>query len=188
MTRQKSEEKRTAILHAATHVIVAKGLRASTAEIANEAGIASGSLFTYFKTKSELLNELYLELKVGMASAALDGLQQGTEPRKQLFHVWSHWMTWAAAHPEKRRALAQLDVSSAITPATRAAAHKAMTEIAELMERSRANGPMQNVPLEFVAAIMNALAEATMDFMVNDPMNADNHCNVGFDALWRTLS
>jgi hypothetical protein len=35
---------------------------------------------------------------------------------------------------------------------------------------------------------MNSLAEATMDFMVQDPTHADKHCKVGFDALWRVLA
>ena len=50
-----------------------------------------------------------------------------------------------------------------------AAGHKTMAGIAELMERCRANGSMRKAPMAFVAAIMNSLAEATMDFMVQDP-------------------
>ena len=61
-------------MEAATRVIVTEGLRAPTATIAREAGVSSGSLFTYFDTKAELLNQLYLELKTGMAAAALEGL------------------------------------------------------------------------------------------------------------------
>jgi hypothetical protein len=32
---------------------------------------------------------------------------------------------------------------------------------------------------------MNSVAEATMDFMAQDPANAKKHCRTGFDALWR---
>ena len=74
MARPKSEDKRNAIMSAATRVIVTQGLSAPTAVIAREAGVANGSLFTYFETKAELFNQLYLELKAGMASVALDGL------------------------------------------------------------------------------------------------------------------
>ncbi|MDR3638530.1 MAG: TetR/AcrR family transcriptional regulator [Isosphaeraceae bacterium] len=173
---------------AATRVIVTRGLSAPTAMIAQEAGVANGSLFTYFETKADLFNQLYLELKAGMASAALEGLPARAELREQLSHVWSKWMVWAVSHPEKRRALAQLAVSDEITPVSRAAAHKTMAGIGELLERIRANGPLRNAPMGFVVAIMNALADATMDFMVQDPTNADRHCRVGFDALWRVLS
>ena len=67
-------------------------------------------------------------------------------------------------------------------------AHKTMAGIAELLERSRANGPMREAPKGFVVAIMNSMAEATMDFMVQDPANAKKHCKVGFDALWRVIA
>ena len=104
-----------------------------------------------------------------MASAALEGLPAKAELREQFFHIWSNWMRWAVSDPEKRRALAQLGVSDEITPDTRAAGHKTMAMIAELMERCRSNGPMRDAPKGFVSAIMNSMAEATMDFMVQNP-------------------
>jgi AcrR family transcriptional regulator len=188
MSRPKSEEKRNAIMAAAARVIVTHGLSASTAMIAQEAGVANGSLFTYFETKVDLFNQLYLELKGEMATAALEGLPATAGLREQVFHIWSNWMGWAVANPDKRRALAQLSVSDEITPATRAAAHKTMAGIAELLERTRANGAMRSAPMGFVVAIMNSLAEATMDYMVQDPTNAKKHCKVGFDALWRVIA
>jgi AcrR family transcriptional regulator len=188
MARPRSKDKRDAIMAAATRVIATQGLSAPTAVIAKEAGVANGSLFTYFETKADLFNQLYLELKAGMASAALAGLPAGAEPREQAFHLWSHWMGWATSSPEKPRALAQLRVSDEITPASRAAAHNTLAGIAELLEDGRANGPMCDAPMDFVVAIMDSLADATMDFMIRDPTNADEHCKVGFDVLWRAIT
>ena len=188
MARVKSEDKRNAIMEAATRLIVAHGLNAPTAMIAQEAGVANGTLFTYFETKADLFNQLYLELKAGMASAALQGLPAEDELRQQVFHIWSNWMDWAVCNPEKRRALAQLGVSDEITSETRAAAHKTMIGLADLMERMRVNGSLRDTPIGFAAAIMNSLAEATMDFMIHDPANAKEHCKAGFDALWRVIA
>ena len=187
MARPKSDDKRNAIMAAATRVIVTHGLSAPTAMIAQEAGVSNGSLFTYFETKADMFNQLYLELKACMASAALEGLPARAELREQVFHVWSNWMRWAASNPEKRRALVQLGLSDEITPASRAAGHKMMASIGELLEISRANGPMRDASMGFVVAIMNSVAEATMDFMVQDPANADKHCKAGFEALWRVI-
>jgi AcrR family transcriptional regulator len=188
MARPRSEDKRDAIMAAAIKVIAAQGLSAPTALIAKEAGVSNGSLFTYFETKPDLFNQLYLDLKAGMASAALVGLPAKADLRKQVFHAWSNWTTWAVSNPEKRRALAQLGVSDEITPASRTAGNKTMAGIAELMQRSRATGPMRDAPLGFVAEIMNSLAEATMDYMVRDPTNAKKHCKTGFDAFWRAIA
>jgi hypothetical protein len=88
----------------------------------------------------------------------------------------------------KRRALAQLHVSEEITAATRAAAHKAMAGVGELLEKVRSSGPLRNAPKGFVIALMNSLAETTMDFMIQDPANAKKHCNLGFDAVWRVMT
>jgi AcrR family transcriptional regulator len=150
--------------------------------------VANGSLFTYFETKADMFNQLYLELKAGMASAALEGFPARAGLREQLFHVWSNWTDWALSNPEKRRALAQLGVSDEITSASHAAGNKTMAGIVELMERSRANGPLRDAPLGFVAAIMNSLAETTMDFMIQDPRHAKKHCKMGFEALWRVMT
>ena len=188
MARPKSNDRRSAIVSAAIRVIATNGLGASTAAIAKEAGVSNGSLFTYFETKADLLNQLYVELKVEMAAAALDGLPSGGDIRKQTFYMWSHWLRWATSCPDKRRTLAYLDVSDGITSESRQTAQQTMAGVAELLERSRENGPMRDAQLELVVALTSALADATIDFMIRDPDNADEHCLAAFDAFWRMLA
>jgi AcrR family transcriptional regulator len=187
VARPRSKDKRDALLAAATRVVVAQGLSAPTAVIAREAGISNGSLFTYFETKADLLNQLYLELRTGMASAALEGLPTAAPLREQLSRMWSNWMRWATSNPGQRRALALLDVSDDITEPTRATGHRAMADVADLLERARAGGPMRDAPMAFVVAMMNSLADTTMDFVVDHPADADEHSRAGFDALCRVL-
>ena len=175
-------------MDSATRVIVRQGLSAATATIAQGAGISNGSLFTYFKTKADLLNQLYLELKAGMAASALERFPEEGDLRKQAFLVWSNWMDWATSHPEKRRALAQLSVSGEITSATRASAQKTMVSLADLMEQMRTHGSLRNASKGFAAAIMNSLAETTMDSMIHDPASAKKNCKVGFEIFWRAIS
>ena len=97
-------------------------------------------------------------------------------------------MDWATSNPEKRRALAQLAISGEVTSATRAAAQKTMAGLADLMEQLRINGSLRNASKGFAAAIMNSLAETTMDFMIHDPANAKKHCKVDFEIIWRAIS
>jgi AcrR family transcriptional regulator len=116
MPRPRSDEKRSAILEAATRIIVLQGLSAPTAGIAKEAGVANGSLFTYFATKTDLFNHLYLELKAEMASATLKNHPASGELYEEFFHAWRNWMNWALSNPQKRRALALLGVADEVTP------------------------------------------------------------------------
>jgi len=188
MARPRSDEKRSAIMSAAIRVIASKGLGAATATIANEAGVSNGSLFTYFGTKADLFNHLFIDLKTEMATAALDGLPAEDDIREQMLHIWSHWLGWAISCPEKRRTLAHLAVSDDITLESHQTASRTGAGIAELLERSRENGPMRDAPLGFVAVLMSALADATIDFIIRDPANADEHRAAAFEALWRVVA
>ncbi|WP_424952608.1 TetR/AcrR family transcriptional regulator [Deinococcus sp.] len=188
MARPRSAEKQRAILSAAVRTVASQGLGAATAVIAKEAGVSNGSLFTYFGSKADLLNRLYVELKTEMAAAALDGLPAEGDLRERLCHLWVRWLRWATTCPEKRRTLAQLDVSDEITPASRQTARQMMAGIARLLEQSRSNGPLREAPLEFVVALMSALADITIDFMLRDPVHADQHRQAGFEALWRMVA
>ena len=72
MARPKSEDKRNAILDAATRLFAERGLTAApTSEISKQAGVAEGTLFTYFKTKDDLINALYREIKLELADAMM---------------------------------------------------------------------------------------------------------------------
>ena len=121
-----------------------------------------------------------------MVSAALDGLPRA-EPLAQLEHLWSGWIRWASAHPEKRRALAQLPVSDEIVEHSRVLGHQAMAGVADVLDRARANGPMRNAPLALVAALTSALDDTTVDHMIADPGNAEAHGATGLEAMRRIL-
>ena len=189
MAKPRSEDRRNAILSAAARVIAAQGLAAAaTAAIAKEAGVSNGSVFVYFDTKAALLNDLYLALKAEMMAAATAGLDAGGEPREQVRRMWTQWLRWATASPHKRRALAQLEVADDITADSRQAAHAAFRDIADLVNRSRAGGPMREVPLSFVLTLTTAIAEATIDTVLREPAAAEAHSSAGFDAAWRVIA
>jgi AcrR family transcriptional regulator len=175
-------------LSAATRVIASRGLGAATASVAKEAGVSNGSLFVYFDTKAMLMNELYIGLKTEMGAAATAGLRAEDEPRGQVNHMWTQWLRWATTYPEKRRALAQLEVSDDITSESHETVSIALSGIAELLERSRANGPMPNVSLGFVLTLISAMADATIDAMIREPAEAETYSGAAFDAIWRVLS
>lgn len=188
MARPRSEDRRNAILAAAARVVATHGLTASTASIAQEAGVSNGSLFLYFETKTVLFNELYIALKTEMGEAAVAGVPSEGEPRDLVHQLWTRWLRWATTNPDKRRALAQLEVADEVTAESQQLVRQAQAGMAELLERSRANGPMSDVPLGFVLTLTSAMADATMDTMIRDPGQADAHSAVAFDAVWRVLT
>src|SRR5712675_1273665 len=105
MARPKSENKRNAILDAATRVFAERGLTAApTSEISRQAGVAEGTLFTYFKTKDELINALYREIKLELADAMMSDFPRKKNVRTKLQQVWDRYVNWGIAHPRQRKA------------------------------------------------------------------------------------
>ena len=90
--------------------------------------------------------------------------------------------------PDKRRALAHLDVSGDITPDSRRVAGEAMAGIGEVLGRSYRDGPLRGASPAFAVALMSALADTTIDFMVREPDRAEAHASTAFDALWRMIT
>src|SRR5271170_5056090 len=95
MARPRSPEKRQAILQAAVREIAQAGLGASTAKIAKGAVLAEGTLFTYFPTKDDLLNELYIELKSEVYRCINANFPHEAALRERAWHVWSEYLHWA---------------------------------------------------------------------------------------------
>src|ERR1700731_3753254 len=169
MARVRSPEKRCAILHAAVREIAEAGLGAPTAKIAQRAGVASGTLFTYFVNKEDLLNELYLELKSEVYVRINAGFPHKGSLERRAQHIWLSSLDWGIEFPEKRKASVVLNVSDLISADTRArtAAQRATVDVTlgELGSRAALRG----LPQGFAVAVMSAMQEAAMDFIARHP-------------------
>ena len=190
MARPKSEDKRNSILDAATRVFAERGLTAApTSEISKEAGVAEGTLFTYFKTKDDLMNSLYREIKLEVADAMMSGFPRKKSVRTRLQHVWDGYVNWGVANREKRRVLAQLQVSGMLSKESIEAGSAPFVEmyntIHDAIERHILSA---DPPIELISKTMAALAEATMDLIVLKPAKANKYRNSGFEIYWAGIA
>jgi AcrR family transcriptional regulator len=186
VARPKSEDKRNAILDAATRVFAERGLTAApTSEISKEAGVAEGTLFTYFKTKDDLMNALYRDIKLELADAMMSGFPRKKSVRTRLRHVWDGYVNWGVSNRAKRRVLAQLQVSGMLSKESIEAGSAPFVEmqntIRDAIERHILRA---DLPLELISKTMAALAEATMDLIVLKSAMATKYCNSGFEIYW----
>ncbi|HYG66936.1 MAG TPA: helix-turn-helix domain-containing protein [Anaeromyxobacteraceae bacterium] len=180
MARPKSEEKRQLLLDAAARVIAERGDGAPTALIAKVAGVAEGTLFTYFRTKEELLNELYGTLLAELYASARGVPSRGK--REKLHHAWTRTLAWGLANPKKRAALRVLDVSGYVPERRRLdAADRGNRFLAEAIG-------VRDEPPGFPMAVLGAVAEATLKLMIQQPRLAEAYSAAGFEACWKIVS
>jgi AcrR family transcriptional regulator len=188
MAKPKSEDKRNAILSAAIQVFAERGLSAPTAAITSAAGIAEGSLFTYFKTKDELINALYRELKLELADSMMSGFPRKQSVRHRLEHVWNGYVNWGIANPDQQKVLKQMQVWGGLTEESKQAGSAPFAEFQRMAEDAVTQGIYKNIPQAFIGAALVALADMTMDFMVRQPESAETYRIAGFEMLWAGLT
>ena len=188
MARPLSEDKRNAILNAATQAVAALGIGASTAGIAKGAGVAEGSLFTYFSTKDELLNQLYLHLKSEFRMMLITGYPGDADVKERCRHLWDRSIDWGAASPAKRKAMRQLAVSGKITGATRKAGAEGFRDMEAMLNEGFDTGVLRPQPIAFIGGIIESLAEMVLEFIAGDPAKTESYKSAGFDAFWGAIA
>jgi AcrR family transcriptional regulator len=190
VARPKSEDKRNAILDAATRLFAERGLAASpTAEISRRADVAEGTLFTYFATKDDLINSLYREIKLELADAMMSDFPRKKNVRTRLRHVWDRYVNWGVANPKQRKVLAQLQVSEALSKESRDAGSAPFVEF-QTMVRDAIDGRVfrDDLPVELISKALAALVEATIDLTVSNPSKANKYRDSGFQMLWASIT
>ena len=188
MAKPKSEDKRNAILSAASQVFAERGLGAPTLAITSAAGIAEGSLFTYFKTKDELINALYREIKLELADAIMSGFPRKQSVRNRLQHVWNHFVDWGVVNPNQQRGLKQIQVWGGLTGESKNAGVAPFTEIQRITDDAVTQRRYKDIPQAFIGAALTALAEMTVDFMRQEPQKAEMYRTAGFELLWAGIT
>ncbi len=186
MARPLSEAKRDAILTAAAKLIATSGTGASTASIAKVAGVAEGTIFTYFATKDNLLNELFLEIETDLAQTMKIVFPTNSDPRERVWLIWDKLIDWGAANPTWCKVLRQLKVSDRITTETRRICNALFHESRDLVERSMAGRVDPERMTFYIDTVLIGLADITIDAVVISPKEQHEQLKrASFDLYWK---
>jgi AcrR family transcriptional regulator len=162
-------------------------LGAATAKIAKRAGVAEGTLFTYFANKDELLNELYVELKLEVYGRLNANFPHKANVERRAWHVWSSFTDWAIEFPQKRKVSNQLNLSDVVTAETRSRMAEKGGMIDALFAELGNRETLRGLPSGFAAAAMSAMQEATMDFIAKSSRQRKALTERGFELFWRAV-
>jgi AcrR family transcriptional regulator len=187
MSRPKSEGKRKAILDAAQRVISERGVgNAPTSAISKAAGVAEGSLFTYFASKDELLNELYLEMRRDFDRNLTD-YPFGADVRTRLRYVWDTFLDLGIANPARLTVLRQIRATGKLLKKNETAGMMVLETLRATQEAVE-GGEFRDAPLEFMVLLLRAHAEATIEFIIANPGTEVHSRELGFNLIWRGLT
>lgn len=94
-------DKYEAILTAALHVFGERGFHgASVPDVASRAGVAAGTIYTYFPSKEALVNTLFRKWKTAIAQRVYTEFPAQASPREQFDTMWRAMASFALENPE----------------------------------------------------------------------------------------
>lgn len=169
-------------------VFAEHGLSAPTSLISKTARVSEGSFFTYFKTKDDLINALYREIRLDVAAAVTSNFPRRASVRHRFEHVWTRYVSWGVANPVARKALKHVSMSKVITRDVRTEGGALFAEVERLQLDAVEQRKLQHLPPVMASQALKALAEMTMDLIERQPEQAEPLTSSGFQMLWGALT
>ena len=144
------ENKRQRIFEAALKLFVENGIdNTTTSLISKEAGVATGTLYLYFKNKTDLINELNISLKQENLAITCKDISTVEISYESLKKTLMDAIEWGVDNPDKFRFIMQFHSSPYYTEQTKAKFARCENMIVELIN----NGIKKGIKKKFTTKI-----------------------------------
>jgi AcrR family transcriptional regulator len=187
---KKVVDKRAAIIDAAVALFAHRGFYGTTVpEIAQAAGVATGSIYLYFKTKEELVNAALAERKQGMFDVIVAAAGAGGDLETRFRRLWRQLVAYAVAHPSDFLFFEMHHHAGYVEPATQAAGDRIMAVavafVREVMAAYRIAAPSPEAAVSLVwGALVGLLKAADQKYLRLDPQLVE----IAGLVLWRGVT
>jgi AcrR family transcriptional regulator len=189
--KEQVKDKRTAILEAALKLFTERGFHGtSTAQISKEAGVATGTLFNYFPTKEDLINNLYFEVKGDLSRSMGKGIETESTFQDKLKKLWSNLINWGVNNQEDFLFVGQFCSSPYITKFTRDEVMKEYVFLHNLVNEGIITGEIRDFSAELIIAMFYQGSRTVVNLILDsDPSQDENKVlEDGFQIIWRGLA
>jgi AcrR family transcriptional regulator len=141
------EDKRTAILDATLRLISHHGFHGTAmAKVAAEAGVSAGIIYHYFKSKDELIDELYITVKRKSAAATLANMTPDQPLPRQLQQALRNVLRYFVQHPMEAAFMEQYMRSPYFRPAIEERAKEYYLPVMNAIKRAEAEMVIKAFP------------------------------------------
>lgn len=155
--KRRDEGKARDILDATLREVEAVGLAGLSMEaVARRAGVATGTVYIYFKNKEALIDAAYLATKKAFAATVL--CDEGLPVRVAFARMCAAYLDYLIEHQAEIVFMSQVVGSSFLTEETRAAAALGVRPLIDLLER----GKREMVLKDIDTAVMMAFLQGAM--------------------------
>lgn len=183
-------EKEQNILDASLKLFVERGFHGtSTAEIAKTAGVATGTLFHYFKTKEELINNLYIYTKESMLNEINGHYDDKKTLKENLKALWLKFVYFSVNNPHKFQFILAFHCSPYITSFTKEELETRTEEMLGVYKRGIENQEIKEISFELAMDYFWGNVVFTVDHFGKYPEKRnEKNLDLAFELFWDGIS
>lgn len=162
--------KKTQILNAALNLFTVTGFHnTSTAAIAREAGVATGTLFHHFPSKELLIAALYQDIKHEFAAVLSQQLL--TEQGDAAFAaIWTNGVSWLVMHPQKLAFILLCSHSLYFDKSTQMDIwQQELGFVSDMLMQGIADGRIKDLPIDYLMTVCESLLLSTSTYVSSLP-------------------
>jgi AcrR family transcriptional regulator len=184
--KPKDDEKLRAIAMATFTLVEQTGLSGLTmAAIAREAGLATGTLYVYFKSKEELLVALYEQAKTETAATLMQGDDPNAPFRSRFQHMWTNWLDHRLTHYAQVVFMEQYYNSPWFSEVSRNLSARLFKDWVDLIETARARQILKDVPTPLLVNSFGGSVRETANMLRSGTLTrTDAHLAMAFGLCW----
>ena len=187
MIRQLVPDKRENFLNAALKLFVANGVQnTSTATIAKEAGTASGTLFLYFPTKQDLINELILKIGREQSHYIKTLLEPPLSARETFLTIWKGSIRWFLENMNAYEYIQQVRDTGLVEEAIVQETNKFFDYYYNAIQKGLEEGAIKPYPPDLIGGFLYQDIVAVMNIIRSQSNSSKQEeiIQVGFDIFW----
>lgn len=173
------------LMRTAMDIVAGDGFAAATtANIAERAGFAEGTLYRHFKSKDELLIAAYRQLKADVFDRVSAETGSATDPKARLAALWrGMWTVYAA--DMSAFIFGQRFAESALSKAEGGAAHERMMDhICGIIEDGQKAGLVREAPREMLVGFFFPPLVAMLKQLVQGRAWSDAEIEGAIEMAW----
>jgi len=186
-----ASDKKEAILKTALSLFVERGFFGTpTSLISKEAGVATGTLFFYFKTKEALIDTLYLRVKAEAAEAMGKGIDREPDAKTKLRRVGRNAVTWGIANPEKITFMELFAHSPFVSTSAHEEGMSHFLFLENIIRDGIREGTVQDIDRHLLFCMMASAISAMIGRISTAKTRAEREMVIdqGLDYIWNGLS
>lgn len=185
-------DKKEAIINAALNLFVDNGFHGTaTSKIAQQAGVANGTLFQYFKTKDDLVIALYIHIKDELADYITKNTADTKDIKEEMKSQILSSLFWALDNSNKFRFIQQFHTSPYIGQVEKEVLLKQVEPHFALIQKGIKKGIIKPLPVDLIYSLISNQVFGLYQFVTSKKLSkAKQHETIEttFEMLWDMLT